>query len=84
MTLLLRHRYNNLYYFGLTNLNTIMKYNYFVLLKECIKPIEFQSNKSKTGSKIKIQSDNADLAINEVNFHMFIFLSNIYNLKYLH
>lgn len=32
--------------------------------QECIKPIEMQSSKSKTGAKIKIQSDN--LAINEI------------------
>ncbi|XP_012214621.1 probable cytosolic Fe-S cluster assembly factor AGAP009023 [Linepithema humile] len=34
--------------------------------QECIKPIEFPSNKSSTGAKIKIQSDNADLALNEI------------------
>ncbi|XP_070167232.1 probable cytosolic Fe-S cluster assembly factor AGAP009023 [Polyergus mexicanus] len=32
--------------------------------QECIKPIEMQSNKSKTGAKIKIQSDN--LVHNEI------------------
>ncbi|KYN07468.1 PREDICTED: probable cytosolic Fe-S cluster assembly factor CPIJ010948 [Cyphomyrmex costatus] len=34
--------------------------------QECIKPIEMQANKSKTGAKIKIQSDNALSAINEI------------------
>ncbi|KAL6264396.1 hypothetical protein P5V15_004505 [Pogonomyrmex californicus] len=34
--------------------------------QECIKPIEIQSNKSKTGAKIKIQSDNTHLALNEI------------------
>lgn len=34
--------------------------------QECIKPIEMQANKSKTGAKIKIQSDNAHLALNEI------------------
>ncbi|XP_011862124.1 PREDICTED: probable cytosolic Fe-S cluster assembly factor AGAP009023 [Vollenhovia emeryi] len=33
--------------------------------QECIKPIEMQASKSKTGAKIKIQSDNAHLALNE-------------------
>lgn len=33
--------------------------------QECIKPIEIQSNKSKTGAKIKIQSDN--LTFNEIS-----------------
>lgn len=57
--------------------------NYVTLLQECIKPIEMQSNKSKTGAKIKIQSD--DLAFNEVNIpniHLFILKTN-YNLKLL-
>ena len=39
------------------------------LLQECIKPIEMQANKSKTGAKIKIQSDNALSALNEVNVY---------------
>ncbi|XP_012539198.1 probable cytosolic Fe-S cluster assembly factor CPIJ010948 [Monomorium pharaonis] len=34
--------------------------------QECIKPIEIQANKSKTGAKIKIQSDNVNLALNEI------------------
>ncbi|XP_025987991.1 probable cytosolic Fe-S cluster assembly factor AGAP009023 isoform X2 [Solenopsis invicta] len=34
--------------------------------QECIKPIEMQANKSITGAKIKIQSDNAHLALNEI------------------
>ncbi|XP_012057524.1 PREDICTED: probable cytosolic Fe-S cluster assembly factor CPIJ010948 isoform X1 [Atta cephalotes] len=34
--------------------------------QECIKPIEMQANKSKTGAKIKIQSDNALSALNEI------------------
>lgn len=43
------------------------------MLQECIKPIEMQSNRSKTGAKIKIQSDN--LSINEVNvLNLFIYL----------
>ncbi|XP_077258657.1 putative cytosolic Fe-S cluster assembly factor AGAP009023 [Temnothorax americanus] len=33
--------------------------------QECIKPIEMQASKSKTGAKIKIQADNAHLALNE-------------------
>ncbi|KAG5316719.1 NARF factor, partial [Acromyrmex insinuator] len=34
--------------------------------QECIKPIEMQASKSKTGAKIKIQSDNAFSALNEI------------------
>ncbi|XP_014476621.1 PREDICTED: probable cytosolic Fe-S cluster assembly factor CPIJ010948 [Dinoponera quadriceps] len=34
--------------------------------QECIKPIEMKSSGSKTGSKIKIQSDNAYSAISEI------------------
>lgn len=36
-------------------------------LQECIKPIEIQALKSKTGAKIKIEKDGTPLALNEVN-----------------
>lgn len=43
-----------------------------------------QSNKSSTGAKIKIQSDNADLALNEVNFYaIYVIPKYNYNSKFL-
>lgn len=37
-------------------------------LQECIKPIEIQKSKSKTGAKIKIEEDGTPFALNEVNY----------------
>ncbi|XP_017755607.1 PREDICTED: probable cytosolic Fe-S cluster assembly factor CPIJ010948 isoform X2 [Eufriesea mexicana] len=34
--------------------------------QECIKPIEIQTSKSKTGAKIKIEEDGTPMALNEV------------------
>lgn len=51
--------------------------SYVSLLQECIKPIEMQSNKSKIGAKIKIQSDNlVHNEVNVLNIHLFILKKN--------
>lgn len=47
-------------------LQLLNKDDFITPSQECIKPIEIQSNKSQTGAKIKIQSNNADFELNEI------------------
>lgn len=48
--------------------NFIAIYYMELSLQECIKPIEIQKSKSKTGAKIKIEEDGTPFALNEVNY----------------